>query len=42
MRLAGHAALMVRLRGVCRVSVGKPEGKIPIGRLRNRCDNKKI
>jgi hypothetical protein len=32
MRLAGHVARMGEGRGVCRVLVGKPEGKRPLGR----------
>jgi len=32
----GHVALMGERRGVCRVLVGKPEGKIPLGRPRRR------
>jgi uncharacterized membrane protein (DUF441 family) len=36
MRCAGHLALMVEERGVNRVSVGKPEGKRPLGRPRPR------
>jgi len=33
MRCAGHVGHMVEERGVYRVLVGKPEGKIPLGRL---------
>ena len=33
MRWAGHVARMGEERGVCRVLVGKPEGKRPLGRL---------
>jgi len=36
MRLAGHVARMGDERGVYRVLVGKPEGKRPLGRSRNR------
>ena len=36
MRLAGHVARMGEERGVCRVLVGKPEGKRPLGRPRRR------
>ena len=36
MRWAGHVACMSERRGVCRVLVGKPEGKRPLGRLRRR------
>jgi hypothetical protein len=32
MRWAGHVARMGEGRGVCRVLVGKPEGKRPLGR----------
>jgi len=32
MRWAGHVAHMGERRGVCRVLVGKPEGRRPIGR----------
>jgi len=36
MRLVGHVARMRERRGVYRVSVGKPEGKRPLGRPRCR------
>ena len=36
MRWAGHVARMGEDRGVHRVSVGKPEGKRPLGRPRRR------
>jgi hypothetical protein len=36
MRLARHVARMGEERGVCRVLVGKPEGKRPLGRPRRR------
>ena len=36
MRWAGHVALMGEEREVYRVLVGKPEGKIPLGRPRRR------
>jgi len=36
MRWAGHVARMGEGRGVCRVLVGKPEGKRPMGRPRRR------
>jgi hypothetical protein len=36
MRWAGHVAHMWADRGVCRVLVGKPEGKRPLGRPRRR------
>jgi hypothetical protein len=35
MRFAGHVARMGERRGVYRVSVGKPEGKSPLGRPRH-------
>ena len=36
MRWAGHVARMGEERGVCRVLVGKPEGRTPLGRPRHR------
>ena len=36
MRWAGYVARMGEERGVCRVLVGKPEGKRPLGRPRRR------
>ena len=36
MRWAGHVARMGEERAVCRVLVGKPEGKRPLGRPRCR------
>jgi hypothetical protein len=36
MRWAGHVARMGEGRGVYRVSVGRPEGKRPLGRQRSR------
>jgi len=39
MRLAGHVARMGERRGVYRVLVGKPEGKIPLGRPRRRWED---
>ena len=39
MRLAGHVARMGKRRGVCRVLVGKPEGKRPLGRPRRRWED---
>ena len=36
MRWAGHVARMGERRGVCRVLVGKPVGKRPLGRPRRR------
>jgi len=43
MRWAGHVARMGEDRGVHRVLVGKPKGKIPLGRPRRRWeDNNKM
>jgi hypothetical protein len=43
MRWAGHVARMGESRGLLSVSVGKPEGKSPLGRpKRRREDNIKI
>jgi hypothetical protein len=43
MRWVGHVARMGEERGVCRVLVGKPDGKRPLGRPRRRWeDNIKI
>jgi hypothetical protein len=39
MRWAGHAAHMGERRGAYRVSVGKPDGKIPLGRPRPRWED---
>jgi hypothetical protein len=39
MRWAGHVARMGEERGVCRVLVGKQEGKRPLGRPRRRCED---
>ena len=36
MRWAGHVVHMGEERGMCRVFVGKPEGKRPLGRPRRR------
>jgi hypothetical protein len=36
MRWAGHVAWMAEKRNVCRLLVGKLEGKRPLGRLRHR------
>ena len=36
MRWAGHVAIMGEERGAYRISVGKPEGKRPLGRRRRR------
>jgi len=43
MRLAGHVACMGESRGLCRVLVGNPERKRPLGRPRRTWeDNIKI
>ena len=34
--MGGHIARMEERRGVCRVLVGKSEGKRPLGKLRSR------
>ena len=39
MRWAGHVARIGERRGVYRVSVGKPEGKKPLGKPRNRWED---
>ena len=39
MRWAGHVARMGERRGVYRISVGKSEGKRPLGRPRSRCED---
>jgi hypothetical protein len=39
MRWAGHVARMGKRRGVCRVLVWKPAGKIPLGRPRRRWED---
>jgi len=39
MRWAGHVARVGEGRGVCRVLVGKPEGKKPLGRSRSRWED---
>jgi hypothetical protein len=39
MKWAGHVARMVEGRGVCRVLVGKPEGKRQLGRQRLRWEH---
>jgi hypothetical protein len=36
---AGHEACMGKMTGVCRVLVGKPEGKRPLGRPRRRYED---
>jgi hypothetical protein len=43
MRWAGHVARMGDKRNAYRISVGRPEGKRPLGRPRRRCvDNIKM
>jgi hypothetical protein len=43
MRWAGHVARMEEKRNACRILVGKPEGKRPLGRPRRRwVDNIKM
>jgi hypothetical protein len=39
MRWAGHVARMGEERKVCKVLVGKPEGKRPLGRPRRRWED---
>ena len=39
LRWAGHVARMEEGRGVHKVSVGKPEGKRPLGRPRRRWED---
>jgi hypothetical protein len=39
MRWAGHVARIGEKRGVCRVLVGKPEGKRPLGRPRHKWED---
>jgi len=39
MRWAGHVARMGKGRGVYRILVGKPKGKIPMGRPRRRSED---
>jgi len=34
MKWAGHVARMGERRGICRVLIGRPEGKRPLGRRR--------
>jgi len=36
---AGHVARIGERRGICRVLVGKPEGKRPLGRPRSRWED---
>jgi hypothetical protein len=40
MRWRGHVARMRKKRKTCRVLVGKPEGKRPLGRPRHRWEDK--
>jgi hypothetical protein len=43
LRWAGNVARLGEKRNACRILVGKPEGKRPLGRLRRRwVDNIKI
>jgi hypothetical protein len=37
MRWPGHMARMGEKRNTCRILVGKPEGRRPLGRPRSRC-----
>jgi len=39
MRWTGHVERIGKTRGVCRVVVGKPEGKRPLGRHRHRWED---
>jgi hypothetical protein len=39
MRWAGHVARLRERRGVYRVLVGKPEERIPFGRIRRRWED---
>jgi hypothetical protein len=39
MRWAGHVACMGEGRGVCKVLVGRPDGKRPLGRPRRRWED---
>jgi hypothetical protein len=39
MKWAGHVARVGEGRGVCRILVGKPEAKRPLGRLRRRWED---
>jgi hypothetical protein len=42
-RWAGHVTRIAEKRNACRILVGKPEGKIPLGRPRRRwVDNIKM
>jgi hypothetical protein len=38
-RVTGHVARMGEGRGIYRILVGRPEGKIPVGRPRRRWDD---
>ena len=38
--MGGACSAYEERRGVYRVSVGKPEGKTPLGRPRHRCEDK--
>ena len=42
MRWTGHKASMRERKGIYRVLVGKPEGKIPLGRPRHRWKDIKV
>jgi hypothetical protein len=43
MNWTGHVACMVEMRNAYNVSVGKPEGKKPLGRPRSRYeDNRRM
>jgi len=43
MRWAGHVACMGEMTGSCRILVGRPEGKRPLGSPRRRmADNIKV
>jgi hypothetical protein len=39
MRWAGHVARTGEKRNSCRILLGKPEGKRPLGRLRRRWED---
>ena len=39
MRWARHVKHMEKMRGACRVLVGKPEGKRPLGRPKRRWED---
>jgi hypothetical protein len=39
MRWAGHVARMGEVRGACKILVGKPEGRRPLGRPRRRWED---